>query len=70
LRESRLRHRALTLAFAFASATAPSGQFSNNPAATAARSTLSGPTITAFTTREGSGARIDTALTVGYFWRF
>jgi hypothetical protein len=56
-----------TPAFAFASATTPSGQFSNNAAA---RSTLSAPAIAAFTTREGSGARIDTAFTVGYYWRF
>jgi hypothetical protein len=34
------------------------------------RSSLSGPAINAFRTREGSGVQIDTALTVGYFWRF
>jgi hypothetical protein len=48
------------------SATTPSVQFSN----TGSNATLSGPAITAFRTREGSGAQIDTALTVGYFWRF
>jgi hypothetical protein len=31
---------------------------------------LSGPAITTFKTREGSGWQIDTPLTVGYFWRF
>ena len=34
------------------------------------RSSLSGRAITAFRTREASGLQIDTALTVGYFWRF
>ena len=48
------------------SATTPSVQFSN----TGSDATLSGPAITAFRTREGSGMQIDTALTVGYFWRF
>jgi len=49
-----------------ASATTPSVQWSNTGSGT----TLSGPTVTAFRTREGSGVQIDTALTVGYFWRF
>ena len=48
------------------SATTPSVQFSN----TGSNATLSGSAITAFKTREGSGVQIDTALTVGYFWRF
>ena len=48
------------------SATTPTVVFSN----TGSGATLSGPAITAFRTREGSGVQIDTALTVGYFWRF
>jgi hypothetical protein len=52
---------------AIASATTPSVQFSNTASE---RSTLSGPAITAFRTRLGSGVQIDTSLTVGYFWRF
>jgi len=55
----------------FASATTPSVQYSNgSAAAAAARSTLTGPAIAAFTTRESSGARIDAAITFGWFWRF
>ena len=49
------------------SATTPSVTFTNNPGL---RSSLSGPAITAFRTREGSGVQIDTALTIGYFRRF
>ena len=56
-------------AFRVASATTPSVQHSNLAPAEA-RSSLSGPAITAFRTREGSGLHTDTALTVGYFWRF
>jgi hypothetical protein len=48
------------------SATTPSVTFTNNPGI---RSSLSGPTITAFRTREGSGVQFDTALTIGYFRR-
>ena len=48
------------------SATTPTVVFSN----TGSGATLSGPAITTFRTREGSGVQIDTALTVGYFWRF
>ena len=58
-----------TPALTLASQVAPSVQFSNTGSA-ATRSTLSGPAITAFRTRESSGVQIDTALTVGYFWRF
>jgi hypothetical protein len=58
-----------TPAAAIASATTPSVQFSNL-GSTETRSTLSGPAIVGFRTREGSGVQIDTALTVGYFWRF
>jgi hypothetical protein len=58
-----------TPAIAFSSQTTPSVQYSNTGSAET-RSTLSGPAITAFRTREGSGVQIDTALTVGYFWRF
>ena len=58
-----------TPALTLASNITPSVQFSNTGSA-ATRSTLSGPAITAFRTREGSGVQIDTALTVGYFWRF
>jgi hypothetical protein len=54
----------------FASATTPSAQYSNDPATNGARSSLSGPPLTAFRTRDGSGARIDTSVTVGWFWRF
>lgn len=49
------------------SATTPSVTFTNNPNL---RSSLSGPPITAFRTREGSGVQIDTAFTIGYFRRF
>jgi hypothetical protein len=56
-------------AFRVASGTTPSVQHSNLAPAEA-RSSLSGPAIIAFKTREGSGVQIDTALTVGYFWRF
>jgi hypothetical protein len=49
------------------SATTPSVTFTNNPSL---RSSLSGPPITAFRTREGSGVQIDTAFTLGYFRRF
>jgi len=52
---------------AIASATTPSVQTSSTASE---RSTLSGPAITAFRTRESSGVHVDTALTVGYFWRF
>jgi hypothetical protein len=58
-----------TPALALASQVVPSVQFSNTGLA-ATRSTLSGPAITSFRTREGSGAQIETALTAGYFWRF
>lgn len=50
----------------FGSATTPTVVQSN----TGSGGTLSGPAITAFRTRESSGVQIDTALTVGYFWRF
>ena len=56
-------------AFRVASPTTPSVQHSNLAPAEA-RSSLSGPAITAFRTREGSGIHTDMALTVGYFWRF
>ena len=49
------------------SATTPSVTFTNNPNL---RPSLSGPPITAFRTREGTGVRIDTAFTIGYFRRF
>jgi hypothetical protein len=52
---------------AIASATTPSVQYSSTASE---RSTLSGPVITAFRTREGSGVQIDTAFTAGYFFRF
>ena len=52
---------------AIASATIPSVQTSST---SSERSTLSGPAISAFRTRESSGVQIDTALTVGYFWHF
>jgi len=58
-----------TPAATFASGTTPSVQHSN-VGSTESPSTLSGPAITAFRAREGSGVQIDTALTVGYFWRF
>jgi hypothetical protein len=58
-----------TPAWRLASAVTPSVQFSNM-GSTEIRSSLSGPAISAFRTREGSGVQIDTALTVGYFWRF
>ena len=48
------------------SATIPSVAFNN----TGSGHTFSGPAITAFRTRQGSGWQIDTALTAGYFWRF
>ena len=51
---------------AFASNTSPTVVISN----TGSGGTLTAPPITAFKTREGSGWRIDTALTFGYFWRF
>lgn len=49
------------------SATTPSVTFTNNAGL---RSSLSGPTITALRTREGSGVQIDTAVTIGYLRRF
>ena len=49
------------------SATSPTVTFNNIEGL---RSSLSGPPITAFATREGSGLQIETALTIGYFWRF
>jgi hypothetical protein len=49
------------------SATTPSVTFTNNAGL---RSSLSGPPITAFRTREGTGLQIETTLTIGYFWRF
>jgi hypothetical protein len=52
---------------AIASATTPRVQSSSTALE---RSTLSGPVIAAFRTREGSGVQVETALTVGYFWRF
>jgi hypothetical protein len=55
-----------TPAAELASATTPSVQHSN----TGSGATLSGPAITAFRTRDGSGVQIDTAFTAGYFWRF
>ena len=50
----------------FGSGTTPTVVFSN----TGSGGTLSGPAITGFRTRDGSGMQIDTALTIGYFWRF
>jgi hypothetical protein len=58
-----------TPAWRLASGVTPSVQFSNM-GSTEIRSSLSGPAISAFRTRAGSGVQIDTALTVGYFWRF
>jgi len=58
-----------TPTLALASQVTPSVQFSNT-GSVENRSTLSGPAITAFRTRDGSGVQIDTALSVGYFWRF
>jgi len=55
-----------TPAGSISSATIPSVAFNN----TGSGHTFSGPPITAFRTRQGSGWQIDTALTVGYFWRF
>lgn len=60
----------LTPPRAFASATTPSVQYSNNPVGTGVRSTLSGAPVSGFTTREASGWQVDTAVGVGYFWRF
>lgn len=57
-----------TPAASISSATTPSVVFSNRESGLIA--TLSGPAITAFRTREGTGVQIDSALTVGYFWRF
>jgi hypothetical protein len=58
-----------TPAIAFSSQTTPSVQYSNTGSGET-RATLSGPAISAFRTRESTGVQIDTALTVGYFWRF
>jgi hypothetical protein len=55
-----------TPAGSISSATIPSVAFNNRGSG----NTFSGPAITAFKTREGSGWQIDTAFTVGYFWRF
>ena len=58
-----------TPAWRLASGVTPSVQFSNM-GSSEIRSSLSGPAISAFKTREGSGVQIDTALTIGYFRRF
>ena len=56
-----------TPAASLGSATTPTVVFTNN---VNLLSSLSGPAITSFKTREGSGMQIDPVLTAGYFWRF
>ena len=58
-----------TPAWRLASGVTPSVQYSNMGLPDV-RSSLSGPAISDFRTREGTGVQIDTALTLGYFWRF
>jgi hypothetical protein len=53
-------------AFTLGSATTPSVVFSTS----GATGTFNGPAIDGFKTRASSGAQFDTAIAVGYFWRF
>jgi len=58
-----------TPAFVINTGTTPSVQFNNNPV-TGRQSSLSGPAISDMRTFEGSGTRIVTTVSIGYFVRF